>query len=272
MPWVPPIGWEAPGSSRASRAGADGRSALQRKRVSSCSSRSEAVVATADVVLSVVPPAAAREVAKAVAAATARTGRPRSSPTSTPSRPRPWPSSRRSAGRRARPRRRIDLRARPGPGGSTTLYLAGLRAAELAGLRAPGLDTANRGAGAGPRLRREDVHGLGLQGTRRALRPCGADGPCERRARGGARRSRSSYPDWSSARTWPSPVLSPKAGRYVGEMREIEATQAAAGLPPALFAAMADVYAELASRGDGRPPEDASAEVPLETVLDSLAR
>jgi hypothetical protein len=55
-------------------------------------------------------------------------------------------------------------------------------------------------------------------------------------------------------------------------MREIETTQAAAGLPAALFAAMADVYSELASRADGRPPEDVSADVPLADVLDALAR
>ena len=41
-------------------------------------------------------------------------------------------------------------------------------------------------------------------------------------------------------------------------MREIEATQAAAGLTPALFDAMADVYAELARRAlAGSPPEEA---------------
>ena len=41
-------------------------------------------------------------------------------------------------------------------------------------------------------------------------------------------------------------VSATKAGRFVGEMREIAATQAAAGLTPALFEAMAEVYAALA--------------------------
>ena len=41
-------------------------------------------------------------------------------------------------------------------------------------------------------------------------------------------------------------VSTTKAGRFVGEMREIAATQAGAGLTPALFEAMAEVYAALA--------------------------
>ena len=59
-----------------------------------------------------------------------------------------------------------------------------------------------------------------------------------------------------------------KAARFVGEMREIAATQAGAGLTPAFFEAMAEVYdafaeAELAAEA----PEDVSAPV-LEDVLD----
>jgi 3-hydroxyisobutyrate dehydrogenase-like beta-hydroxyacid dehydrogenase len=53
-----------------------------------------------------------------------------------------------------------------------------------------------------------------------------------------------------------------KADRYVGEMHEISAAQAAAGLDPALFEAMASVYAEIASTPLGRtPPEDAGSEL-----------
>ena len=39
-----------------------------------------------------------------------------------------------------------------------------------------------------------------------------------------------------------------KAHRYVAEMREISQTQAGAGLPPELFAAFADIYAEISRR------------------------
>jgi len=53
-----------------------------------------------------------------------------------------------------------------------------------------------------------------------------------------------------------------KADRYVGEMHEISAAQAAAGLDPALFEAMARLYAELASTPLGRrPPEEAGSEL-----------
>ena len=41
-------------------------------------------------------------------------------------------------------------------------------------------------------------------------------------------------------------VSTTKAERFVGEMREIAATQAGAGLTPALFEAMAEVYGALA--------------------------
>jgi hypothetical protein len=55
-------------------------------------------------------------------------------------------------------------------------------------------------------------------------------------------------------------------------MREIEETQAAAGLTPALFAAMAEVYADLAALRDGRPPEEVDSLAPLDAVLDRLTR
>jgi 3-hydroxyisobutyrate dehydrogenase-like beta-hydroxyacid dehydrogenase len=49
-----------------------------------------------------------------------------------------------------------------------------------------------------------------------------------------------------------------KSGRYVGEMREIALAQSAAGLTPALFEAMAEVYATLATSELARAtaPED----------------
>jgi 3-hydroxyisobutyrate dehydrogenase-like beta-hydroxyacid dehydrogenase len=60
-----------------------------------------------------------------------------------------------------------------------------------------------------------------------------------------------------------------KSARFVGEMREIAAAQQAAGLTPALFEAMAHVYAELARSPLGRvAPEDAGSD--LGEVLRSL--
>jgi 3-hydroxyisobutyrate dehydrogenase-like beta-hydroxyacid dehydrogenase len=53
-----------------------------------------------------------------------------------------------------------------------------------------------------------------------------------------------------------------KADRYVGEMHEISAAQAAAGLEPALFEAMALVYAEMAGTSLGQAaPEEAGADL-----------
>jgi 3-hydroxyisobutyrate dehydrogenase-like beta-hydroxyacid dehydrogenase len=62
-----------------------------------------------------------------------------------------------------------------------------------------------------------------------------------------------------------------KSGRYVGEMREIAATQEAAGLTPALFQAMAEVYTALAETPlAASAPEDLPEELALTDVLDDL--
>jgi len=61
-----------------------------------------------------------------------------------------------------------------------------------------------------------------------------------------------------------------KSGRFVHEMQEIAAAQGAAGLTPALFEAMAAVYADVAQTPLGRTaPEDAGAV--LEQVLQQLS-
>lgn len=62
-----------------------------------------------------------------------------------------------------------------------------------------------------------------------------------------------------------------KAQRYVPEMREIAAAQAAAGLTPALFEAMSEVWEQL-SRGElaRKDPEDVDPTLSLEAVLARL--
>ena len=98
-----------------------------------------------------------------------------------------------------------------------------------------------------PRLCREDEHRIGVQGLGRApaqaLRAADSYGVLEHvlddlgeLASGAGRRI---------ARA------AAKADRYVGEMREISAAQAAAGLDPALFEAMAKVYARSRRRRSG---------------------
>ena len=77
-------------------------------------------------------------------------------------------------------------------------------------------------------------------------------------------------------------VSTTKAERFVGEMREIAATQAGAGLTPALFEAMAEVYAALESSAARRrsrrrrTPEHANLESagahPAPTVVPGAKR
>ena len=62
-----------------------------------------------------------------------------------------------------------------------------------------------------------------------------------------------------------------KADRYVGEMREIAATQGAVGLTPALFEAMAEVYEAVArSTIAAKAPEAIPSEPDLEDVLEGI--
>ena len=68
-------------------------------------------------------------------------------------------------------------------------------------------------------------------------------------------------------------VSTTKAERFVGEMREIAATQSAAGLTPALFEAMAEVYSALSkSELATEAPEDVESAPLLGNVLDRLKR
>jgi hypothetical protein len=62
-----------------------------------------------------------------------------------------------------------------------------------------------------------------------------------------------------------------KSERYVGEMGEIASTQAAAGLTPALFEAMAEVYAAMARTPvPAGNPEELRSDLALEAVLEQL--
>ena len=132
----------------------------------------DAVVATADVVLSIVPPAAARDVVTSIAGAAVRTASaPLVADLNAVS---PATVSELAAILDAAGLELVDGSISgppPRPGGRTTLYLAGPRAGELAGLPAAGLDAANRRPCARARLGREDVHGVRLQGHGRPARP-----------------------------------------------------------------------------------------------------
>jgi 3-hydroxyisobutyrate dehydrogenase-like beta-hydroxyacid dehydrogenase len=63
-----------------------------------------------------------------------------------------------------------------------------------------------------------------------------------------------------------------KSARYVGEMREIAATQDAAGLPPAVFEAIAGAYQRIsATAAAAATPEQAARVERLEDVLEGMA-
>jgi 3-hydroxyisobutyrate dehydrogenase-like beta-hydroxyacid dehydrogenase len=190
------------------------------------------VVDQAQTVLSVVPPAASRDVAREVAAAATRT---RAGPlvadlnAVSPATVAEIGEVLGAAG--------LDFvdgsisGPPPRPSGRTTLYVSGARAAEIAAFDTPGLVT--RIVGVEP-------------GLASAVKMCTA-----------------------SANVVVARAAA-KAGRYVGEMREIEATQAKAGLPTGLFAGMSEVCEALAARAPSGAPELVTGDVPLEDVLDSL--
>jgi 3-hydroxyisobutyrate dehydrogenase-like beta-hydroxyacid dehydrogenase len=228
----------------------------------------DAVVAAADVVVSVVPPGAAGAVSREVAAAAARA---RVTPL--------FADLNAIAPRTVRDldHGRLDLvdGSVSGPPplrpDTTTVYLSGRRAGELAEVPAPGLDVQVVGAEIGLASAVKMSTASVYKGTVALLT----------HALVAARRYgvldvviedlRGSYPQLVTS---PGPVVgrsAAKSPRYVDEMREIAASQREAGLTPALFDAMAIVYAEIA-RSDlaGRPPEELAA-ADLETVLASLS-
>jgi 3-hydroxyisobutyrate dehydrogenase-like beta-hydroxyacid dehydrogenase len=159
----------------------------------------------------------------------------------------------------------------PWKAGTTRLYLSGPRFAELAELPFEGVDrivVGDRvGAASAVKMSTASVYKGSSALLLQALRSAYANGVLD-----------AVHADLGTA----APELvanlnrrlmsaARKSGRYVGEMREIASTQAAAGLTPALFAAMAEVYKELAetelARGN---PEDVPADVSLPDVLDGL--
>jgi 3-hydroxyisobutyrate dehydrogenase-like beta-hydroxyacid dehydrogenase len=228
------------------------------------------VVAAADVVLSVVPPASAREAASTIADAAARAeASPLVADLNAVS-----PATVTDLAHILRGLELVDGSISgppPRPRGSTTLYLAGPRAGELAAL--PALGVAARvvgsevGLASAVKMCTASVYKGHVAVFVHALLTARAHGVLEHVLAdlGDA------YPDLVSRANVAVARAAAKARRYVGEMREIEATQAAAGLPPTLFAGMADVYAELALRNDGRPPEAVRVDVPLDDVLDRLS-
>ena len=230
----------------------------------------EALVREADIVLSVVPPGSAVEVAEAIAAA-AGDARPLVADLNAIA---PTTVERIDAVLAAHGLETVDGSISgppPHAPGTTRIYLSGPRAAEVAGLPLPGVELVVVGSEVGlasaVKMCTASVYKGRVALLAQALRTAQAYGVVEhvlddlvdtgladRRRTGGTIGK-------ASAKAW----------RYVPEMEEIAATQAGAGLTPELFLAISRVYAELAERALAEAPEDVPDDVALSDVLERLS-
>jgi len=227
----------------------------------------DAVVREADVVLSVAPPDQAEAIAGAIGAAATRMS------ASTlvadlnaisPARARRVGTALAAAG--------LDLvdgsisGPPPRKPGTTRIYLSGPRAAEVAELPFAGVQLVQVGDEVGTASAVKMCTASVYKGTvallAQALRTARANGVLEHVL--------DDLGELADGAALTIARAATKSERYVGEMHEIAATQAAAGLTPALFEAMAAVYAALAETPAARKtPEDLSTEE-LENVLAEL--
>ncbi len=214
-----------------------------RGRLELCRSVEE-VVEAADIVLSIVPPDQAEGLAallggaslladlNAVAPATAR--RISTEVDGSISGPPPWHA------------------------GTTLIYLSGPRAGEVAALPFEGVEVvvvgADVGAASAVKMSTASVYKGSTAVLAQALRAADRYGVL-----GHVLANLGELADGAGSRI---ARAASKSGRYVGEMREIAAAQEAAGLTPALFEAMAGVYAEISGTPLARrAPEEAGADL-----------
>jgi len=232
----------------------------------------DAVVADADLVLSIAPPDQARSIAADVAASAERTGaRPLVSDWNavSPSTAREVAGIVAAAGLEL-----VDGSISGGPPRvdyRTRVYVSGPRASELAESAPAWLDVRAVGAEVGVasavKMCTASVYKGRVALLAQALRTAQAYGVVEHVLddlvdTGLANRGRTGGTiGKASAKAW----------RYVPEMEQIAATQGEAGLTPELFRAIADVYAELAERAVAETPEDVADDVPLAEVLERLS-
>lgn len=229
------------------------------------------LLSTSDAVLSVVPPGAAREVARALAGAMGTVGR--TPPVADLNAVSPETAAELAGILRRAGADLVDgsISGPPPTGpGTTRVYLSGPRAAEVAALPFAGVELRVVGEAVGlasaVKMCTASVYKGRVALLAQALRTAHAHGVAEHvlddlTTTGVADRDRTGT---TLARA------SAKAWRYVAEMEEIAATQAAAGLPPELFRAFAAVYAELADRAPELEPEDVPDGLALDEVLDAL--
>ncbi|WP_433295964.1 DUF1932 domain-containing protein [Actinoplanes sp. CA-030573] len=142
----------------------------------------------------------------------------------------------------------------PAPGGQTTIYLAGADAGLVAALPwAASVETVVVGAAIGSASAVKMCTGSVYKGLTalitQALRTAEANGVLAHVVRDLDRNRLAQVAGVARS--------APKAHRFVAEMREVAATQEAAGLTPELFTSIAEVYAEIARTrlAEGYPEE-----------------
>jgi 3-hydroxyisobutyrate dehydrogenase-like beta-hydroxyacid dehydrogenase len=155
----------------------------------------------------------------------------------------------------------------PHRSGTTRIYLSGPRASEVAALPFDGVDVIvvgdDVGAASAVKMSTASVYKGSIALLAQALRAADHYGVVEQ-----VLADLGEVAEGAGVRIARSAA---KADRYVGEMHEIRAAQAAAGLDPALFAAMAQVWAEIARTPLGSvAPEDAGSD--LQEVLRQLVQ
>lgn len=159
----------------------------------------------------------------------------------------------------------------PEPGGDTMLYLAGGRAAVLAGLEGAGLRTRVVGSEVGSASAVKMCTASVYKGTTalwaQALQTAHAHGVLDVVLADLAEE----LPGAAATAGRRIAVATSKSGRFVAEMEQIAQTQGAAGASPELFAGMAAVYARLATTPlASLSPEEARDLTDLTEVLTRL--
>ena len=159
----------------------------------------------------------------------------------------------------------------PWKAGATRMYLSGTHAAEVAALPFDGVDRIvvgdDVGLASAVKMSTASVYKGSSALLAHALLAAQANGVLEQVVAD----LEAAAPELVEGVERRIAMATTKAHRYVGEMREIAATQEAAGLTPALFEAVAEVYERLAETPLARSsPEDVSAKPDLESVLDGL--
>jgi 3-hydroxyisobutyrate dehydrogenase-like beta-hydroxyacid dehydrogenase len=227
------------------------------------------LVGQADVLLSVVPPESAAAVATAIAAG-AGASRPLVADLNAVS---PATMERVAAVLGSAGLETVDGSISgppPRAAGTTRLYLSGIRAGEVAALPLDGVDRVvvgdDVGLASAVKMCTASVYKGRVALLSQAFRTAQSYGVVEHvlddlAGTGLADRDRTGATlGKASAKAW----------RYVGEMQEIAATQSSAGLTPKLFEALAEVYADLASRAVADAPEEVADDFSLAEVLERL--